>query len=116
MATHNAFWPEKRSDTPSSLPDRIRKRNRQGEKIQLFCVDPRAVPYLGVSRQGSNPHSRLGQFFEIENCSRFDLTRIDISPIRESSISNHQNHTISRDFDRAIIQILYDFDESAKYV
>ena len=34
-------------------------------------------------------------------------------------ISNHQNHTTSRDFNLAIIQILYDFDElqkSANYV
>jgi hypothetical protein len=29
-------------------------------------------------------------------------------------VSNHQNHTISRNFDLAIIQILYDFDESQK--
>ena len=28
--------------------------------------------------------------------------------------SNHQNHAISHDFDLAIIQILYDFDESQK--
>jgi hypothetical protein len=28
--------------------------------------------------------------------------------------SNHQNHTISRDFHVVIIQILYDFDESEK--
>ena len=29
-------------------------------------------------------------------------------------ISNHQNHTISRNFDLAIIQNLYDFEESQK--